>query len=88
MKGLPIITEGRSAGGQLPFDLLCGQCLGPSSKSPEMEAGRVVIVTSKSPNKMWPITAMRIDTASTVYPTSKIHGKACKEPLTLPCSQR
>jgi len=52
-----------------------------------MESGRVVIVLSKSPKRMWPITAMRIDTASTVYPTSRIHGKAYKEPLVLPCSQ-
>ncbi len=46
----------------------------------------MVIVTSKSPKRMWPITAMRIDTASTVYPTSKIHGKAYKESTVLPCS--
>ena len=51
-----------------------------------MEAGRVAIVLSKSPNRMCPITAIRIDTASTVYPTSKIHGKAYKESSMLPCS--
>ena len=46
----------------------------------------MVIVLSKSPNRMCPITAIRIDTASTVYPTSKIHGKAYKELTVLPCS--
>ena len=64
----------------------CQQCRHPSSKSPEMEAGRVVMVLSKSPNRMCPMTAMRMDTASTVYPTSRIHGKAYKESTVLPCS--
>lgn len=44
-----------------------------------MESGRVVIVTSKSPNRMCPITATRMETASTVYPTSRIQGKAYKD---------
>lgn len=87
-QGVPNNNGSQAGCGQLPFDkgLLCGQSLNPSSKSPEMEAGRVAIVLSKSPNRMCPITAIRIDTASTVYPTSKIHGKAYKESSMLPCS--
>jgi len=44
---------------------------------PEMESGKVNMVTSKSPKRMWPITANMSATHMTVYPTSRIHGNTC-----------
>ena len=46
---------------------------------PEMEAGRVFMVYSKSPKSMCPMKAIRSATRSTVYPTSQIQGIACRQ---------